>query len=551
MPRQTAATSVPKAQARRDAVSRAIAAVSQALSILPVDLRNVLQTIVDQARIVAGARYAALGIIAAADRPFEPWVYSGVSPEQAAAIGRHPRPVGLLGAVPGEDETIRVRDAQQDPRFRGYPAHHPRMHSFLGVPIRWRGRSVGNLYLADKEGAEEFSEEDEWAVELLATHAGLALQVARLDDLRTAVEAERARLQTILESAPYAILYVESESGQVLVNPAAVELLGRQPGASDGLAQFEGKVLRPSGEPVPLGDLPVSNALRGQVRRAEEYAIQRPDGSRLPVLVGAAPVRQPDGRIIGAVTVFEDISSMKELERLREEWASIIAHDLRQPVAVIAGYISILERLLAQQATADGEVTAKAVRHISAAARNLDKMVGDLLDISRLEARRLTLEKQKVDLPALVQAVAERAASVTPGHAVKVGVAGEIPILWADPRRIEQVLGNLLSNASKYGYSDTEIQVQVERRDGEVQVLVSNDGPGIPADELPHLFTRFYRARQSREERAPGLGLGLYISRGLVEAHGGRIWAESTRGKVTTFGFGLPVGVPPPDRSSA
>lgn len=532
------ATTDQQPQTRREALSRAIEAISEALSILPVDLRNVLQTIVEQARRVAGAEYAALGIVAGEGHPFEPWVFSGVSLERAAAIGRYPRPVGLLGAVPYEGKTIRVRDLQQDPRFHGFPQHHPDMHSFLGVPIRYRGQPAGNLYLANKVGDQEFSDEDQWAVELLAAHAGVALQVAGIDDLRATVEAERSRLQTILESAPHGILYVESETEHLIANPAATQLLGHSPDPEAGPAQYVGQVLHPDGRPATREELALSRALRGQTARAEEYLIERPDGSRVPVLVSAAPVRGSAGEVVGAVVVFEDITPIKELERLREEWASIIAHDLRQPVTVITGYLGVLRRLLERHAAAEAE--AKAIEHISAAAGNLDRMIGGLLDVSRLEARRMTLERRRVDLPALVRSVVERTAGITGEHPLRVEVRGDLPPVWADPGRIEQVLGNLLSNAAKYSYPKTEIRVEVEARDGDARVSVTNQGSGIPREELPRLFSRFHRTRQAQEGRTPGLGLGLYIARGLIEAHGGRIWAESTPGKTTTFRFTLP-----------
>ncbi len=524
---------------KREALSHAVVAISESLSVLPLDLRSVLQTIVEQARQVAGAEYAALGIVEDPSRSFEPWVYSGVPLELAAAIGRYPRPVGLLGAVPYGGRTIRLRDLQKDARFHGFPQHHPEMHSFLGVPIRYRGQSVGNLYLANKVGAAEFSEEDQWAVELLAAHAGVALQVAGIDELRATVDAERARLQTILESAPNGVFYIDSESGLLVANRAAISLLGSAPDPKAGLRQYVGRVLFPDGRPASLEELPSSRALRGEVLRAEEYLLVRSDGVRIPMLVSAAPILSHEGGRLGAVVIFEDITPIKELEQLREEWASLIAHDLRQPVTVITSYADLLQRL--GQRSGMGEREARALEHIGVAIRNLDRMIAELLDISRLEARRMTLEQQWVEPPELVRTVAERSRGVTGEHPVRVEVAGTVPSICADPGRLEQVLVNLLSNAAKYSYPNTEIRVELRSRDGEVQLSVTNEGTGIPPEELPQLFSRFHRTRVSREQGIAGLGLGLYISKGLVEAHGGSIWAESTLGKTTTFHMLLPT----------
>jgi len=139
-------------------------------------------------------------------------------------------------------------------------------------------------------------------------------------------------------------------------------------------------------------------------------------------------------------------------------------------------------------------------------------MIGDLLEISRIEARRLVLDQEVVNLPTLVQAVVERAAAATQGHQVRLDVRKGIPPVCADPVRLEQVLGNLLSNAAKYGYPNAKILVAVEHKDGVAEISVTNRGPGISPDEMPKLFGRFYRTQEARTDHTEGLGLGLYIS---------------------------------------
>jgi signal transduction histidine kinase len=141
----------------------------------------------------------------------------------------------------------------------------------------------------------------------------------------------------------------------------------------------------------------------------------------------------------------------------------------------------------------------------------------------------------------LVQAIVERTSATTPGQGVRVTIGGEIPQIVADPSRIEQVLDNLLANAAKYGDPGTDIQVRVERREGDAVVTVTNRGRGIAPGDMPKIFTRFYRTPEAQAGKVTGLGLGLYIAKGLVEAHGGRIGAESTPGQTTTFTFSLPV----------
>jgi signal transduction histidine kinase len=167
-------------------------------------------------------------------------------------------------------------------------------------------------------------------------------------------------------------------------------------------------------------------------------------------------------------------------------------------------------------------------------------MVGDLMDLSRLEASRLELVRQSVDVPALVHAAAERAELETPERPFDVRVDGDVPPAHADPDRIAQVLENLLTNAVKYGHAGTPIRMRVGHDGDEVTVAVTNEGRPLGAEEIALIFERFQRTASAKLQGIQGVGLGLYITRALVEAHGGRIVAESTAG-VTTFRFTLPV----------
>ncbi|MBI3979830.1 MAG: hypothetical protein HY331_16765 [Chloroflexi bacterium] len=229
-----------------------------------------------------------------------------------------------------------------------------------------------------------------------------------------------------------------------------------------------------------------------------------------------------------------------EVERQRrEEFISVVAHDLRGALTPIRGYSDYLVRLATRESLPDG--MERALTAIVANSRRLDRMIEDLLDVSRIEAHRLTIDKKLRDLPALVREIVLRSEELTKGHPVEVGVRGAVPPLEVDADRFEQVLTNLLSNAGKYSYPDSPILVDVEPRPGEVVVSVANLGPGLGAEDRQAVFTRFHRTRLAREEKVPGLGLGLYIAKGLVEAHGGRIWVESEPGKRTAFSFALPL----------
>jgi PAS domain S-box-containing protein len=521
---------------RLDAVLTATLRIADALASARADPRAVLETIVAEAQTVGGADYVALGLDGDAAHPFDPWVFTGVSAEQAAAIGPLPRPVGLLGAVLTIGATIRLGNLTRDARFHGFPAHHPPMHAFLGIPLFFRDRPAGNLYLARRAGEVSFGADDVRAMGVLAVHAGAVLEEGRL---RALLAEEGGRLQAVLDTAPVGIVFVDAATDRVVANTWATRVFGRPFVPEEGRAQYAQNVLDPQGRPAHLEDLPSSRALRGETVQAVDLLFVRPDGSRMAIRESAAPLHDARGRVTGAVFVVEDVTAQKQLERERTEWTSVITHDLRQPVTIILGYAALLHRHLERSGASDDD--RRAAEHILTSAQNLDRMIGDLLDVSRIESRRLTIRRQSTELPALVQEVLDRSQQVTAGHPVQLEVRAAIPPVEVDPARIEQVLGNLLSNAAKYSEPDAPIGLVIARRGAAVEVAVSNSGVGIAPDEVPQLFERFYRTREVQGDGRPGIGLGLYIAKGLVEAHGGSIWAESVPGQITTFHVTLPA----------
>jgi PAS domain S-box-containing protein len=498
-------------------------------------LHAVLETIALEAKLVANAEYAAFGLAGDSEHPFDPWIFVELSPGEGSKVGRFPRPVGLLGLVAQRDAPFRVANIERHPAFRGFPPSHPRMTSFLGVPIRRRGRSVGSLYLANKRGAEEFSVADERAVERLAARAGTAIETARLYQ---AESLERAWLEAVIDQMPEGVVLTDS-TGATRVANRSMQIFSYDTGQRDQLGHPVRYDLRlPGGQPVAPADQPQVRALvAGVTTIGEELALSRPDGRLQPMLVSAAPVFDKQGKRSGAVAIYQDISTLKELERMRDEWSSIVAHDLRQPAGIIALEAEALARMLDQHPIEEGR---KVIERIRRATTRLNMMIGDLLDVSRIEARRLELESVEVDLASLMDDAVERLSSLAPGHPVRFRAQVRPARVVVDSVRFEQVLGNLISNAAKYGQPDEEILIDLARHGSEYEVAVVSRGRGIAPADMPNLFQRFSRSEATRGS-IPGLGLGLYISRGLVEAHGGRIWAESIPGETTTFYFTIPV----------
>jgi PAS domain S-box-containing protein len=369
-------------------------------------------------------------------------------------------------------------------------------------------------------------------------------------DITARKAAERARdatmqwFRAVLAQSPISIALSEGDVGEpVMLNDAARRLLGIE---GTVLLPDEGFVCTADGTPVPRDQTPLHQALQGNSIESAEFFLRRQDGELVPVIVGCSPVRDGEGMVLGAVAIAYDATSIKELERLRGEWNSMVAHDLRHPLSTILLQIQLLAERNKDLAELRGPV-----ERIQRSVLRLDRMVGDLMDLSRLEARRLSLARKRMDLPALTRACLDEVAARADGRSLKLDLHGEIPLIEADPDRISQVLHNLLSNAIKYGASGTPILVTIDSADSQVSVAITNEGRGIAPEELPRLFQRFRRTADAKLTGLDGVGLGLFITRSLVEAHGGRLDVRSAVGGTTTFRFTLPRSSAPIPRAPA
>ena len=270
-----------------------------------------------------------------------------------------------------------------------------------------------------------------------------------------------------------------------------------------------------------------------------ELEVVRPDGSRRWLAAHGDAVRDETGQIIEITGTAQDITELKKLQQLQKEWTSVIAHDLRQPIGVITSAADFLPQLHTGDMNDKEKDFAERIR---ASARMLARMVDDLLDLSLLEADRLKLERVWVDPSALVHETVERLEHMDHHHRIRIVEGPSLNRIYVDPMRIHQVLGNVISNAVKYGDPAGEIVVELKGWDHEVDIAVTNHGKGIEPDELRQIFTRFSRSKSVKGSGARGLGVGLYIAKGLIEAHGGHVGVESTPGETTTFHLTLPCG---------
>lgn len=344
------------------------------------------------------------------------------------------------------------------------------------------------------------------------------------------VEKERVWLRFMIERSPVAVVMMRP-GGQVLSNAEAEHILGRAIDPQGGLEQFAGRIRLPSGKVLGKDRKLGWDLAAGPLLVNSEATILREGGEEIPVFGTLGYLHDDRGRLVGGVAILQDMRPMKALERLRQEWTSVVAHDLRQPATVIHTYASLLAR------SELDEKSRERVGHILSSTLQLERMIADLLDASLLETRHLNLERKPTDLDALCAGIAEKLAAKAEGRELHLEVEGEPYPVEVDASRIEQLIGNLFSNAVKHGFEDTPIEMRLIYRSGGIELSLSNQGEGIPSEKIPSLFNRFTRGKHVQGS----VGLGLYIAKGIVEAHGGKIWAESIPGQITTFYVSLPA----------
>jgi two-component system phosphate regulon sensor histidine kinase PhoR len=253
--------------------------------------------------------------------------------------------------------------------------------------------------------------------------------------------------------------------------------------------------------------------------------------------VNAAVINTNEGTH-GTILVFHDLTRLKQLERTREEFVANVSHELRTPLSLIRGYV---ETLL-DGAKDNPDVATRFLETIQRNSERLQFLIEDLLTISELESGRLQMNLQPVELRPLVEKILED--FKTHAASRRVCLTNEMPdlVAHADADRLQQLLGNLIGNAIKYGRSEGHVTISAARADGRIEMCVRDDGPGIPAEALDRVFERFYRVDKARSREQGGTGLGLSIVKHIAQGHGGKVWVKSEPGLGASFFFTLPPG---------
>ena len=385
---------------------------------------------------------------------------------------------------------------------------------------------------------------------------GLLMVAFEITELVTAREASRRHareLSAVIEAMPEGVMLADSEGHVALSNSAAQQILG-QPMPLDVSVIRYGETFHsftPDGRRLDARELPLIRALQGETVIAEEVSFQRPDGSRIDLLTSSAPVDLDDsGHITGAVSIFQDITSIKALERQRDDFLGIAAHELRTPLATILATLQAFQRRLrnhpadqAVSAAIPADALTSGVDRMYRQAQRLNKLVSDLLDTTRIRTGTLIYDLEPSDLVGVVRDAVAGQIAANPGRTVTL-TAPKYPVMvMGDAFRLSQVVDNLVANALKYSAETLPVAVSLKVADGMGRLRVADKGVGIPPENVAHLFDRFYRVPgiDVQSGAGVGLGLGLNITRSVVERHGGHIEVQSSPGKGSTFVVTVPL----------
>jgi signal transduction histidine kinase len=369
-----------------------------------------------------------------------------------------------------------------------------------------------------------------------------------IDERETALNSARdtqRRLELVIAAMPEAVLLAEPPHGRVIAeNQAAVSLLGRNLGPSAN-SPWPANLLLPDGSPPDRSALPIETTIRtGEVVTGMELLVRSPNGAEVPVLVSAAPVKDPGGPTIAVVVVFREIAALKEASRLKDEFVSVVSHELRSPLTPIRGFVQLVARDLAREGGHDPQVAR--LNSIAGHVDRMTRLVDDLLDVSRLKAGSLEIRHRRTDLLELAEEVVRDRDAANSTHQI-VLVTGPEPVVgdW-DSDRLYQVLDNLIGNAMKYSPPGGVVTVTAgsDPVNGDALVSVADEGPGISPQDRERIFSAFYRTREATISHIAGLGLGLYICHELVAAHGGRIDVGEAPSHGAEFTVRLPRTTP-------
>ncbi len=495
-----------------------------------LDLDTVLQEAADGACSLVGARY---GVIVTTDDAGMPQTFtaSGLTAEKIGQLQGWQHAERLLAHLRDLGRPIRLADFPGYVRSIGLAPHAILGRRFMSAPMGTRGRQFGHFFLADKTDGTAFGDACEETLTLFAAQVSNAIANART---YSSEQRARADLEGVLEAAPTGlIVFRRRGEGPPLINREARRLMApladEGQSAEDALEALDAQ--RPDGRVIDRDDL-----FLGESQWAEEVQLSMPGGRSVGVLANATPLRTAAGETLSAVVAMHDLEPIRRRERIYHDFLAMVSHELRTPLSAI--------RCSATTLLEDGDELDRAemrgfFRIIVEQAGRMRALIGDLLDVGRIRSGVLSVAAERSDVGALIDRAKVAFTNGGEVQTLRVELPPGLPPVMADPGRIAQVLGNLLSNAARHAPEGSIIRIVAAHEDPYVAVSVCDEGAGFTPQQARRLFRENTSAANGH---AGGNGIGLAICKGLVEAHGGRIRAESPGpGLGATFTFTIPV----------
>ena len=452
---------------------------------------------------------------------------------------------GFAGRIAVERRPAMVERLSRSPLLNDPILAYLGFESALGIPLvaddALIGIAITGLILPHRFTATEAAR-----AEAIATRAAALLRASRAGDAR-AMQLQRAqdardRLSELIQAMPEAVILVAPPDGRVMLfNSAATRMLGALE-TTGPLSDVSNRLLTPDGEPVDPNELPHIEALKtGNVIDSVELLVRLGDGRETPVLASAAPLLELDRSIAAAVLVFRDIRALKDATKLKDEFVSVVSHELRSPMTPIRGFVQLVTRDLIREGGHEQQV--KWLQNISGHVDRMTRLVEDLLEVSRLKSGSLDIRLEPTDLVEVCEDVATSRQAGAPNHAIRFNYRGGSVVGEWDHDRLHQIVDNLVGNAVKYSPAGgtVTIDLAVERQSKYVVLTVSDEGPGIPAEDRDRIFSAFYRTHEAEISQINGLGLGLYIVGELVAAHGGTVRVDESPSGGAAFHVYLPM----------
>jgi PAS domain S-box-containing protein len=440
---------------------------------------------------------------------------------------------GLAGWVAEHKQAVIVNDARTDPRWsgRGDEKSEFTTRQLLAVPIMTKGRLLGVVEAINKSDGSAFTDEDQRAFEAFASQAAVAIENARLF---SQVKEEKDKLDTLFREMSDGALMIDEAGTIRLMNDAAGQFLGASPADVVGQAPL-GRLLEPF-DVVPPLPLVLEN-----IQQTETLEMRRRQGKAFYLASTVTRLTRDEGDLLGYLFVLRDVTESRQEEILKRNFLSLISHKLKTPLVTITGYAP----LLLEDASSLSDFQKKALTTIKNQGLHLTSLVDKLLTFSLVESESLNLKREKIPVKRFVEDNLAALKHYLDGENARLTAdpgLDHLPPVWVDAESTREVFRNVIENAVKFNRkSEKTVAVAGKVEDSFVRVLIRDNGPGVPPEEQPKIFHKFYQIEESFTGQVEGAGLGLALAKRIVEAHGGSIGVDSPAGQGTTIFFTLPV----------